>query len=116
MFQKINKTDSGSSSINLIGAGTSIVGDVVSTGDVRIDGSLKGNITISGKLVIGNTGKIEGDVSCQNADVSGELIGKVTIKELLQLKANSKLFGDIITNQLSIEPTAIFEGNCKRIE
>ena len=68
MFQKLNKTsDTNNASINLIGNGTTIIGDINSDGDVRIDGTLKGNISISGKLVVGSSGKIEGSVICQNA-------------------------------------------------
>ena len=112
MFQKINKSANDSASINLIGNGTVITGDITSNGDVRIDGTLKGNITINGKLVVGSTGKIEGNVTCQNADISGEIHGKVSISELLILKASSKLLGDIITGKLSIEPNATFTGTC----
>ncbi len=112
MFQKINKTTNDSASINLIGNGTKINGDITSNGDVRIDGTLNGNITINGKLVVGSTGKIEGNVTCQNADISGEIHGKVTISELLILKASSKLLGDIITGKISIEPNATFTGTC----
>ena len=113
MFQKLNKTsDKDSASINLIGNGTTIIGDINSDGDVRIDGTLKGNISISGKLVVGSSGKIEGSVICQNADVSGEIHGKVTISDLLSLKASAKLLGDIITGKISIEPSATFTGTC----
>jgi cytoskeletal protein CcmA (bactofilin family) len=112
MFQKINKSANDSASINLIGNGTAIVGDMISNGDVRIDGTLKGNITINGKLVVGSTGKIEGNVTCQNADISGEIHGKVEISELLILKASSKLTGDIITSKILIEPNATFTGTC----
>ncbi len=112
MFQKVNKSAVDSASINLIGNGTSIIGDINSNGDVRIDGSLKGNITITGKLVVGQSGKIEGNVICQNADVSGEIHGKVTVGELLTLKASAKLLGDIITGKISIEPNATFTGTC----
>lgn len=112
MFQKINKSADATGSINLIGNGTSIVGDVNSNGDVRIDGTLKGNVTISGKLVVGSTGRIEGNVSCQNADVSGEINGTLTVAELLSLKASSKVIGDIVTGKISIEPNATFTGTC----
>jgi cytoskeletal protein CcmA (bactofilin family) len=111
MFQKTNKSSEGAS-INLIGNGTNIVGDMVSNGDMRIDGTLKGNVTISGKLVVGQTGRIEGHVTCQNADVSGEINGTVTVSELLALKASSKVIGDIITGKISIEPNATFTGTC----
>jgi cytoskeletal protein CcmA (bactofilin family) len=111
MFQKTNKSSEGAS-INLIGNGTNIVGDMSSNGDMRIDGTLKGNVTISGKLVVGQTGRIEGQVTCQNADVSGEINGTVTVSELLALKASSKVIGDIITGKISIEPNATFTGTC----
>ena len=113
MFQKVNKSSvTDGASINLIGNGTNIVGDIVSNGDVRIDGSLKGNITITGKLVIGPSGVLEGNVQCQNADVSGEIKGKINVSELLSLKATSKLLGDIVTGKISIEPNATFTGTC----
>ena len=112
MFQKINKSANDTASINLIGNGTAIIGDITSNGDVRIDGTLKGNITINGKLVVGSTGKIEGNVTCQNADISGEIHGRAEISELLILKASSKLIGDIITGKISIEPNATFTGTC----
>lgn len=113
MFQKINKNNStDSASINLIGNGTNIVGDIKSNGDVRIDGILTGNISINGKLVVGSTGKIEGNILCQNADISGEINGKINVSELLILKASAKLLGDIITGKISIEPSATFTGTC----
>ncbi len=114
MFQKLSKTDSNEGgSINLIGSGTAIVGDITSNGDVRIDGTLKGNITITGKLVVGSTGKVEGNVYCQNADVSGEIHGTVSSTDLLTLKATAKVMGDIVTGKIAIEPNATFTGTCK---
>lgn len=113
MFQKVNKSSAvESSSINLIGNGTHITGDINSNGDVRIDGTLKGNLSISGKLVVGPSGNIEGNVICQNADISGEIHGKVTVSELLSLKSSAKLLGDIIAGKISIEPNATFTGTC----
>jgi len=113
MFQKANKTsDSTATSINLIGNGTTIIGDIKSSGDLRIDGILKGNLSISGKLVVGPSGNIEGNISCQNADISGEIHGKVTVSELLSLKASAKVLGDIVTGKISIEPNATFTGTC----
>lgn len=103
-------TDSGS--VNIIGSGTSIVGDVVSGGDIRIDGNLKGSVNTRGKLVVGPTGVIEGEVHCQNADISGTVKGNVQVTELLTLKATSKLSGDLVTGKLAIEPGADFSGSC----
>lgn len=113
MFGKsVNTTTQDAGSINLIGNGTNIQGDINSNGDVRIDGLLKGNISISGKLVVGPSGKIEGNVQCQNADVSGEIHGKLTISEMLSLKASAKILGDIVTGKIAIEPNATFTGTC----
>ncbi|MBP8033804.1 MAG: polymer-forming cytoskeletal protein [Bacteroidia bacterium] len=112
MFQKVNKSSAiDSASINLIGNGTSITGDIKSNGDVRIDGTLKGNISISGKLVVGASGNIEGNVICQNADISGEIHGKINVTELLTLKASAKILGDIVTAKINIEIGATFTGH-----
>lgn len=99
-------------SINLVGAGTVIKGNIVSNGDIRIDGNLVGTIESKGKVVVGSTGSIEGDVVCTNADISGSVKGKVTVAELLTLKATSGVEGDIIIGKLVIEPGAMFEGKC----
>lgn len=107
---KSQNNDGGS--INLVGAGTKINGDITSNGDFRIDGHLLGNITISGKLVLGNTGRIEGNIQCTNADLSGEVKGVVNISEILSLKSTAKINGDIVTGKLAIEAGAIFTGTC----
>jgi cytoskeletal protein CcmA (bactofilin family) len=111
---KYNETET--AAINLISNGTDITGDVKSSGDIRIDGSLTGNLNTKGKVVIGPTGKINGEVFCKNSEVSGIIEGKITVNQLLILKASSKIFGDIATSKLSIEPGAIFSGNCKMSE
>lgn len=100
------------SSVNLIGNGTKIVGDITSAGDVRIDGTLTGNINISGKFVLGPNGAVEGNITSINADLSGEVKGTVNVAETLSLKSTAKINGDIITSKLMIEPGALFTGTC----
>ncbi len=68
---------------------------------------------IKGRLVIGATGFVEGEIICGNCDVSGKIIGKITVAELLSLKASANIQGDMITKKLSIEPGAMFTGTCK---
>lgn len=102
--------------INLISNGTDISGDIKSTGDIRIDGTLTGNLNTKGKVVIGVTGKVNGEVICKNSEVSGSVEGKIIVSQLLILKASSKITGDIATSKLSIEPGAKFTGNCKMSE
>lgn len=99
--------------INLLGTGTSVKGDIHSDGDFRIDGSLNGSITCKGKVVIGTTGKVEGEIVCSNIDISGHVEGQVIVNELLSLKSTARLSGDLSTAKLSIEPGAVFTGTCK---
>jgi len=108
---KFNEPDN--TTINLISAGTDIFGDVKSSGDIRIDGTLTGNLNTKGKVVIGPTGKVKGEVICKNSEVAGVIEGRIIVGQLLNLKASSKINGDIITSKLSIEPGALFTGNCK---
>ncbi|HRY98875.1 MAG TPA: polymer-forming cytoskeletal protein [Bacteroidales bacterium] len=99
-------------SINLLGPGTTVKGDIQSDGDFRIDGSLTGSIKCTGKVVIGVTGKVEGEIHCGDLDISGKVDGKVSVGELLSLKSTARLKGDVITSKLSIEPGAVFSGKC----
>ena len=108
---KNNETET--AAINLISSGTEITGDIKSTGDIRIDGTLTGSLNTKGKVVIGTTGKVSGEVICKNSEVSGTIEGKISVSQLLNLKASSLILGDIITSKLSIEPGALFTGNCK---
>lgn len=111
---KNNEPDT--SMINLISSGTDIIGDITSNGDIRIDGSVTGILSTKGKVVIGPTGKIKGEIICKNSEISGIIEGRVTISQLLNLKSSCRILGDIITSKLSIEPGAKFSGNCKMSE
>ena len=111
MAKANNEIDS--QGINLVGKGTRITGDVFSDGDIRIDGELNGNLDCSGRVVIGVTGRVTGEVKCKNSEISGYQKGKLEITEQLSLKASSKVYGEISTGKLSIEPGAVFTGSCK---
>ena len=100
-------------SINLLGSGTEVTGDIRSNGDIRIDGILTGSINSAGKVVVGSTGRVNGEIFCLNADISGEVSARIKVSELLSLKSTAKVEGDIVTNKLAIEPGAVFTGACK---
>lgn len=104
--------DGQSQSINIISEGTKIKGDIISNGDIRIDGELNGNISVKGKLVVGPSGKINGEIECSNIEISGYIKGKVSAAELLNMKALSQIEGDIIAGKLSVEPGSVFSGTC----
>ena len=109
------KTKSGETpqnSVNIIGAGTQIEGEVTSTGDIRIDGKIKGSVISKAKVVLGVTGVIDGDVKCQNADISGTIKGSTQVTEMLFLKSSARINGDINTGKLVVEVGASFTGNC----
>jgi cytoskeletal protein CcmA (bactofilin family) len=112
MTTTTRNTSQETGAVNIIGAGTAIDGDISCGGDIRIDGNLKGTINTRGKLVVGPSGVVEGEVFCQNADISGEIRGKVNVTELLTLKATAKLSGELVTGKLAIEPGADFSGSC----
>ena len=99
-------------SINLLSSGTVVKGEIKVNGDFRIDGIFIGSINCKGRIVVGATGVIEGEINCQNADFSGEVKAIVKVAELLTLKESAKFTGDISTNKLAIEPGAKFSGNC----
>jgi len=98
--------------INLLGAGTVVKGEINVNGDFRIDGALIGTIQCKGKVVVGPTGSIDGEIRCQNADFSGEVKATVKVSGLLALKETARFSGEITTGKLAIEPGAKFSGTC----
>ena len=98
--------------INSIASGSKLTGDLVSSGDVRIDGHLKGSIQTQGRLVLGEGGVIEGEATCGSAIISGELKATIKTEGLLTLQSSAKLSGEIIAGKLAVEPGAVFSGKC----
>jgi cytoskeletal protein CcmA (bactofilin family) len=118
MFNQKSKSDVSSeapaqqSGASIIAAGTTVKGDISSNGDIRIDGTLQGNIQSTAKVVIGANGVVEGDISGQQADIMGKINGTIKVKELLQLKGGSTVTGNIHAAKLQIETNANFNGQC----
>ena len=97
---------------NIIGKNTSIVGDVISEGDFRIDGKVEGTIKTLGRVVIGISGIVKGKVECNYADVEGKFSGELIVNSLLTLKATANISGDVVISKLSVEPGAEFNATC----
>ncbi len=98
--------------INMIGVGTTIEGSISSSENIRFDGNLIGNLSTKGKVFIGQSGRITGEIRCKNCEIEGIVDGKVVVEELLSLRSMSKLYGEIKTGKLAIEPGATFTGKC----
>ncbi len=107
-----NQQNTSEGVINRIVEDTTIVGEIKCSSNIRIDGKLEGSVSTTGKLVLGASGAVTGDIMCANAEVEGKVIGKLTVKQLLSLKATAKIEGDIHTDKISIEPGAVFTGTC----
>ncbi len=101
-----------SSARNLIGNGTTFKGDIESNGDIRVDGRLIGSVKSNGKISVGQTGVIEGDLNCKQAEIAGVVKGTINTEELTALKSTSKVEVDLNTKQLLIEVGAQFTGKC----
>jgi cytoskeletal protein CcmA (bactofilin family) len=99
-------------STTIIGTGTVINGNIESNNDLRVDGTLIGNITSKTKILIGPDGSVTGDLKCQQADISGKVTGKLRVDELLQLCDKANVKGDIYAGKLQIDPSATFNGQC----
>ena len=105
-------TPSTSSSNSLV-QGTSIEGNVHAEKDIRIDGTMNGTLICKGKLIIGPTGSVIGDVQCENAVIEGRFEGVMSVGEVLHVKETAKVEGDIATQKLIVQPGSIFNVKCK---
>ena len=106
-------TTNNPNALNSLVKGTFIEGNVKAENDIRIDGTLKGNLQCKAKVIIGATGFIEGEVKCANAVIEGKFKGVLLVSELLTVKENAEVTGDIRTNKLTVQPGAVFNFVCK---
>ena len=104
---------SSSNSATLISPGTIFKGDVKSENDLRIDGTIHGNVKSSSKIIVGPGGYVEGNIEGANADVVGKVKGNIHVKELLQLKEQGNIEGNSFAAKLQIDPSAVFNGKCQ---
>jgi cytoskeletal protein CcmA (bactofilin family) len=97
---------------NALTAGSKIVGNITADSDFRIDGLIDGDLNCSGKVVIGEAGKVKGTIVCQHAEILGLMEGKINCHQQLSLRASGKIHGEVQTKTLIVEPGAIFNGSC----
>jgi cytoskeletal protein CcmA (bactofilin family) len=94
----------------IIGVNTTFVGTLKTDGNIRIDGTVEGDIEILGNLIVGETGRVIATIKAQNVHVSGAVKGEITAVEQLEISPTGKVWGDIVTAALHIEPGGLFRG------
>ncbi len=100
--------------VNIIAKGTQIQGSISTTSDCRIDGTVNGNVISRAKVIIGQTGLVEGNISCANIEIEGRVkTESLNVSELISLKSTASVTGNIIAGKIAIEPGAEFTGSCK---
>jgi cytoskeletal protein CcmA (bactofilin family) len=99
--------------LNTLVEGTSIEGQVVAKSDIRIDGTIIGNLNCDGKVIIGETGFIEGKINCVSAVIQGRFEGTLNVKEMLNVRQTAIINGEISTDKLVVESGAVFNVTCQ---
>ena len=97
----------------IIGEGTVLKGDVRVEGSIQVDGDFDGIIDATDTLVVGESGKVDGDATVANAVIGGKMYGNVFASGKIELQRGSQLLGDIKTRGLVIEDGVVFQGNCQ---
>lgn len=95
---------------SLISSGLRFEGNVSGNGELNVEGAIKGDIRV-GRLIIGETGAVEGGVTADYVEVRGRIVGAVTGKQV-KLMGTAYVDGDITHEQLSIDVGAYFQGRC----
>lgn len=112
MMNPVKRTSDSAHEHNRIVEGAVFEGSIQSPVDIRVDGLIKGNVRIQGKLVVGPTGSVEGDVVAAEASIAGKLRGSLEVKGLTTLAQTAQVQAELYTGQISIEAGAQFSGNC----
>lgn len=99
---------------SIISADLSITGDLVSQGEIQVDGTIEGDIECR-SLIIGVNGSVTGEVTADDVRIHGSVSGQVRAKSVY-LASTSHMVGDIIHESLAIEPGAFMEGHCRRLQ
>lgn len=98
---------------NIIGASTTVQGTLRSDGNVRISGTVDGDVDVQGRTMVTPGGMVDGQVISTSAEIAGTVRGQVVVRERLVLKASAVVDGDIRTGKLVVEDGATFNGQCR---
>lgn len=94
----------------IIGPETFFKGELNSKGTMRIDGAFEGIINADW-IIIGEGGKVSGDITCRGIVIGGKVEGNIKATETIEIKHKAQVFGEVCTAKLSISEGAIFDGH-----
>ena len=97
--------------IDRIAEGTLLEGSVTSARSIRVDGRINGSVICAGRVVVGKTGVIDGEIECDSADIEGTLNSTITVNGMLELRPTAILNGEIRVSKISVDPGAQLNGN-----
>jgi cytoskeletal protein CcmA (bactofilin family) len=97
----------------VIAKGTIITGKVITTENIRIDGTIKGELRCDKKVVMDAGGLVEGNIYAGESTIKGKVEGTVTVSNTLHLLDSSFIKGDIKAKKLHVEEGARYDGQCK---
>lgn len=106
-------TSTSGGGLNALVKGTAVEGTLRCESDIRVDGTIKGKLICKAKVILGPTGQIEGEITCQNAVIEGKFKGILTVKELLNIRETADVDGEISTGKLLVQSGAKFNVSCK---
>jgi cytoskeletal protein CcmA (bactofilin family) len=97
--------------VSVVGPEAYFQGTLTAKGSIRIDGKVEGGVSEAQAVVVGNGGRIIGDISCESAIVGGEVKGNISATKYTELLQTAKVTGDISTSRLVVEDGALFNGS-----
>ena len=98
---------------NILGKGTRINGKLKVEGSIHVDGVVEGNINISESLIIGKSGRVQGEIHTKDCLSGGKIEGNMQADGRVEFKSGASLKGDLKCKQLLIEEGVVFDGNCE---
>lgn len=110
--RKAKREDTQGPRLTSLAAGSIFTGECRVQGDMRVDGTIRGNIHCTGRIVIGPEGSVQGNIECEKACLYGNITGDAIIWAELMLKAGCRMQGNISAQRLEIEQDAEFNGTC----
>lgn len=96
----------------VVSNGTKIEGNLHSKENIRLDGTVSGELNCDKKIVLGPQGKVEGNLNAQDAVIMGHVDGDLNVKGLLTLESSSVIIGNIKAGRIQVQEGARYEGTC----